>query len=205
MTPSLTILTVGHSTHTMDKFVDLLRTHGVTAVADVRSSPFSRFNPHFSRKPLEASLRERDIKYVFLGRELGARPEDPASYENGRVVYSRLAGTPLYKQGLSRLQKGAERERVAIMCAEQDPVDCHRTVLVAQSLVSLAVDVAHILPDGRLERHSDSMVRLRTRFGLAEADLFHTIDELTERALALQEERIAHTGHSPDDEGGSRP
>ena len=205
MTPSLTILTVGHSTHTMDKFVDLLRTHGVTAVADVRSSPFSRFNPQFSRKPLEASLREHDIKYVFLGRELGARPEDPASYENGRVVYSRLAGTTLYKQGLSRLQQGAERERVAIMCAEQDPVDCHRTVLVAQSLVSLAVDVAHILPDGRLERHPDSMVRLRTRFGLAEADLFHTIDELTERALALQEERIAYTGQSPDDEGGSRP
>jgi uncharacterized protein (DUF488 family) len=94
-------------------------------------------------------------------------------------------------------------ERIAVMCAEQDPVECHRTVLVAQSLVWMGVDVTHILSDGSLEPHNDAMARLRARFGLAEADLFHTVEELTQKALALQEERIAYTEQSPDEEGGS--
>ena len=80
------IYTIGHSTHTSEAFLELLRKHNVTAVADVRSAPFSRFNPQFNKDALQGTLGEHGIKYVFLGRELGARSDDPACYENGRVL-----------------------------------------------------------------------------------------------------------------------
>src|SRR5437870_5320444 len=97
------VLTIGHSTHSMDAFIALLRQHGVTALADVRSAPFSRFNPQFNKEALKHSLKAHGIKYVFLGRELGARSPDRACYENGRVQYARLARTESFHAGLDRV------------------------------------------------------------------------------------------------------
>src|ERR1035437_1825005 len=97
------VLTIGHSTHSLAAFVGLLRQHSVTALADVRSTPFSRFNPQFNKETLEHSLKSHGIKYVFLGRELGARSDDPSCYENGRVQYARLARTELFRSGLERV------------------------------------------------------------------------------------------------------
>jgi uncharacterized protein (DUF488 family) len=187
-----TVLTIGHSTHSIDAFIALLRQHGVTALADVRSAPFSRFNPQFNKEALVSSLKAHGIKYVFLGRELGARSDDRSCYENGRVQYARLARTELFHSGLDRVMRGAHEHRIALMCAEKEPLECHRTLLVARALVGHGVAVDHILADGRLETHGDAMVRLLAVLGLLHEDLFRSRQELIAQALALQEERIAY-------------
>src|SRR6202521_1160216 len=105
------IFTIGHSTHPQKRFIALLLQHGITALCDVRSKPYSRVNPQFNREELKESLRERCIKYVFLGKELGARSEDPMCYENGKVQYDRLAATPAFKAGIERVLAGAEKFR----------------------------------------------------------------------------------------------
>lgn len=189
----LHIWTVGHSTHTIEAFVALVRRHDISVVADVRSAPYSRFSPHFNKEALQRSLKANGIKYVFLGRELGARSDDPKCYENGRVRYGRLAKTPLFQQGLDRLIRGANEYRIAIMCAEKEPLECHRTILVARALVARGVEVDHILPSGQVEPNGDAMIRLLSLVGILRDDLFQSEDELIEEALVRQEERIAYS------------
>ncbi len=187
------IYTIGHSNHTIERFLDLLSLHQITALADVRSAPYSRRNPQFNREALRQSIAERDVRYVFLGAELGARSKDRSCYSDGKVVYARLAATDLFQEGLRRLKGGASEHRVAIMCAEKDPLDCHRTILVARSLVADGVDVAHILETGSLEAHAEAVARLRRRVGLPEGDMFRSEGQLDDEAYELQEQRIAYT------------
>lgn len=191
MTPG-TVLTIGHSTHDLPSLVKLLRQHDVTAVADVRSVPVSRFTPQFNRGSVERGLLQAGIKYVFLGKELGARTEDTTCYVDGRVQYGRLAQTPEFISGIQRLMKGAQTERIAVMCTEGEPLECHRTVLIARVLTEHGVTIEHIHGDGRIESHTSAMERLMVGFGLAEADLFRTPAERLEEALSRQEHRIAY-------------
>ena len=186
------VLTVGHSDHSLDTFVALLQQHGVTAVADVRSVPYSRFNPQFNKEALDRSLKANRIKYVFLGRELGGRSDDRSCYENGRVRYARLAHTELFRSGIERVIRGAKEHRIALMCAEKDPLECHRTLLVARTLEERGVTVEHILAGGQLESHADAMVRLLDVVGLPHEDLFRAREDLIADALARQEERVAY-------------
>jgi uncharacterized protein (DUF488 family) len=186
------VFTIGHSTHSLEAFVELLRRHEITAVADVRSAPFSRFNPQFNRDALVRDLRVQGIKYVFLGRELGARAEDRALYENGRVRYARLAQTDLFKQGIERVIQGISEHRIALMCAEREPLECHRTLLVARALEEQGVEVTHILGDGRLESHRTAMERLLDVAGLPHEDLFRSQQDLIAEALTRQEEKVAY-------------
>lgn len=160
------ILTIGHSNHPIVRFIDLLRLHGVTAVADIRSAPYSRFNPQFNKEALERVLREHGIAYVFLGKELGARSSDPNCYDGGQVRYERLAQTTQFHSGLARVTKGAKSHRIALMCAEKEPLECHRTLLVARELARQGVSVSHIHGDGHLERHHTAMSRLPAFVGL---------------------------------------
>ena len=187
-----TVFTIGHSTHEIGAFLRLLDHYEISAVADVRSTPASRFNPQFNRDPIRASLAKVDISYVFLGRELGARSDDRGCYVDGKVQYARLAEAPAYRDGLARLEAGRADHRIAIMCSERDPLDCHRSVLISESLLVRGVPIVHILGDGALEPHQATRMRLRELHGLAEDDLFHSADELTAQALARQEERIAY-------------
>ena len=187
------VLTVGHSNHPLETFVSLLQQHGVQTLADVRSTPYSRFNPHFSRKSLDAALQAHGIAYLFFGQALGGRPEDRSCYENGRVRYDRLARTSLYREGIDRVVEAAGNERIALMCAEKEPLDCHRTLLVGRSLAGRGVAVTHILADGTLEPHDDTMDRLLDSVKLPRGDLLHSKEELIEQALALKEGRIAYT------------
>lgn len=186
------VLTIGHSTHALEAFVELLQKHAVSAVADVRSAPYSRYNPQFNRETLAEALKAKGIKYVFLGRELGARSEDPSCYANGRVQYQRLAQTDLFHAGIDRVMRGSHEHRIALMCAEKEPLDCHRTLLVARALVEHGAMVQHILADGRLEPHEAAMERLLDMVGLPHEDLFRSRNELVAEALAKQEERIAY-------------
>jgi uncharacterized protein (DUF488 family) len=201
MMASGTILTIGHSTHDFPGLVRLLRQHGVTVVADVRSIPASRFAPQFNRGPVQYSLQEVGIKYVSLGKELGARTDDRACYADGRVQYRLLAQSAEFVSGITRLLRGTQTERIAVMCAEAEPLDCHRTVLIARVLVEAGITVDHIHPDGRIEGHTSAMERLMARFGLAEPDLFRTASERLEEALSRQESRIAYVQKSFRDDG----
>lgn len=155
-----TIHTLGHSNHDIDAFLALLRLHGVSAIADVRSQPVSRRFPQFDRKALQASLTAVGIGYVFLGEGLGARPRDPACYVRGRADFDRIRATPRFLEALSRLRRGAETYEIALLCAERDPADCHRTWLVAQALYETGTPVTHILADGALEPHATLLRRI---------------------------------------------
>lgn len=193
-----TVLTIGHSTHALEAFVALLRQHGVTAVADVRSAPYSRFNPQFNREPFAEALGSEAIRYVFLGDALGGRSDDPACYEDGRIRYDRVAATKSFRSGLARVVQGTAKYRIALMCAEKEPLHCHRTLLVARALDAQGADVAHIHADGRLEAHREAMDRLLDINKLSrEGDLSGTREELIDTAIAQQARRVAHTDDKP--------
>jgi uncharacterized protein (DUF488 family) len=146
-----TVWTVGHSNHPLDRFLGLLRAHEIEAIADVRSQPYSRHTPHFSRDALRASVTDAGLRYLFMGRELGGRPADPYLYdEEGRVRYDTLAATPRFRAGLSSLLAAAACWRVALLCAEEDPTSCHRRLLVGRVLARQGVRVRHIRVDGQI-------------------------------------------------------
>ncbi len=199
MTPGRnTVLTVGHSNHPLDRFMGLLRRHAVTAVADVRSAPYSRFNPRFDRETLGGRLNALGVAYLFLGRALGGRPDDRSCYENGRVRYDRLARTPLFREGIERVVRESGNERVALMCAEKEPLDCHRALLVGRALVERGVAVAHILADGTLEPDDKTMDRLLASMKLPGEDLFRSRRASIAEAIARKAGRVAHAdGASP--------
>ena len=150
-----TLFTLGHSTHPVPRVIELLQQHGVTCACDVRSQPYSRRNPQFNREAFEKTLREAGITYVYLGKELGGRPEDPACYVDGRVDYERVARTALFEEGMRRLAEDAGKYRVALVCAEKDPADCHRALLVGREAQQRGWMVNHILADGGLATQND--------------------------------------------------
>lgn len=186
------VLTIGHSNHELPRFLTLLRAHGVSAIADVRSSPYSRSNPQFNQDTLRDLLKEVGIAYVFLGRELGGRPDDLRCYVDGKVQYQRLAQTDMFREGLRRVVAGAQSHRIALLCAEADPLVCHRTILVAQELTAGGVSTSHIHSNGMLESHSAAMGRLIRLLKLDDVDLYRSKEEIIADACALQAKRIAY-------------
>jgi uncharacterized protein (DUF488 family) len=191
------VLTIGHSNHPIEKFIGLLGQHHVTAVADVRSSPYSRMYAQFNREALAAALKQAGVAYSFMGKELGGRPAGKTCYENARVQYRRVAATQIFRSGLDRLLAGIQNCRIALMCAEREPLECHRTLLVSPELEQACITVLHIHADGRTETHSDAMGRLLDRFRLADGDLFRSRSELIEEACYRQQERVAFTENKP--------
>ena len=187
-----TIYTVGHSTYPAMHFVQLLTRHEITAIADVRSQPYSRMNPQFNRESLQAVLKSVGIAYVFLGRELGARSSDESCYVNGKVQYDRLAQTSLFREGLDRIEQGLSKHRIALMCAEKDPLTCHRSILICRHLVVRNIAVHHIIGDGRLESHDEALARLLRELKIEQADLFRNLNELFTEAYSLRGEQIAY-------------
>jgi uncharacterized protein (DUF488 family) len=185
------ILTVGHSTLSVDAFLNLLRANGVTAVADVRSAPYSRFNPVFNREGLKEKLREQGIEYVFLGKELGGRPEDPSCYEDGRADYSRMAQTDEFNEGIRRVSDGSHKYRIALMCSEGDPLNCHRTLLLARVLSARGFDIRHIERDGVSSSQQELENRLLREVGLSD-NLLSSRNQLLAEAYALQSKREAY-------------
>lgn len=180
------ILTIGHSRHSLERFLALLESAGATAVADVRSAPQSRFSPHFNRNALAVSLSARDIDYVFLGKELGGRPQHPNLYTAGVADYEKMAATAEFRAGITRLIDAAKRHRIAAMCSEADPLDCHRCLLVGRALAATDIDVAHILASGAILPHAEAEDRLLQLENLAEASLL----------LASRSERLAEAYRS---------
>ena len=150
------LFSIGHSTHPVEVFVELLQRHAVESVADVRTMPFSRFNPQFNRHALKRDLHAAGIRYLFLGEELGGKPDGDRFYDQeGHVLYGRMAESPRFESGLSRLVERAETSRVAVMCSEEDPAGCHRFLLITRVLHLRGTGVAHIRGDGSTQRTED--------------------------------------------------
>jgi uncharacterized protein (DUF488 family) len=163
------LFSVGHSNHTADVFVDLLRRARITAIADVRSSPYSRRLPQFNREELLATLRTHEIAYVFLGDQLGGRPQSAALYDpDGLVNYERVRQTDVFRDGLARLLAGAERFSIAMMCSEADPLDCHRGLMIAPALMEHSIQPGHLRRDGRIETTPEMEARLLAVTGVGE-------------------------------------
>lgn len=194
------LFTIGYSTWDFDAFAETLSAHRVTVVCDVRSSPFSKRNSAFSRHELQSKLQRLRIKYVFLGDELGARPPEPECYVKGQARYDRLAVRAAFKSGIQRVIDGLERHRPVLLCAEREPMECHRTILVCrQLLLRGVVDVRHILGGGEVESHADLERRLVRTLGLEPPPMFATPAEwriAVAQAYELQGRKIAYVDKS---------
>ncbi len=185
------LYTIGHSSHELPRFLELLRAHGINEVADVRSQPYSKHTPWFNRDSLERALKVAGIHYVFLGRELGARRDESNCYVGGKVSYDRIAKAEAFRAGLTRLEQDAVSSTVALMCAEKDPLDCHRTVLVSRHAAAFT-KIFHIRADGSLEAHSDLEQRMRRMYGLFDSDLFIPPEAQLAEAYTRRGDEIAY-------------
>jgi uncharacterized protein (DUF488 family) len=185
------LLTIGHSNHSGERFLELLRQHRVEAVVDVRSSPYSARWPQFNREVLQRSLGAAGLRYVFLGEELGARRAERECYVEGVAHYGLIAKAPAFQSGLTRVEAGMRRFRLALMCAEQDPLECHRAILVCRHLRD-AAQIHHILADGTTQYHADAEARLLVEEQVPADDLFVSRPELLDRAYDQRGAKIAY-------------
>jgi uncharacterized protein (DUF488 family) len=161
------LLSVGHSNHDWPSFLTLLKQSGVTTLADVRSSPFSRRHPHFNKPALEHALREHGIAYVFLGDRLGGRPSSPALYDDeGRVDYERVRRSEAFQHGLEQLAHGRPGSIIAFLCSEEDPLDCHRGLMIAPALAARGLAPQHLRKDGSVETNEEMETRLLQETGI---------------------------------------
>lgn len=204
-----TVYTVGYSGYHQDmrRFVSDLKSHGINVVADVRTSPYSKFSPEFNREAIQSELRLAGLKYVFMGDELGARPSDRHCYVDGAVDYDRIVSADFFQHGLDRVQVGLSRGYViTLLCAEKDPIDCHRSVLVAHSLAKRGVDIKHLVQLAPMEPavaedREDTESRLFEECGKGDSrqdDFFKSRETLIEDVYKLRFKKIAYREESGD-------
>jgi uncharacterized protein (DUF488 family) len=181
-TKSPVLYTIGHSNHELENFLDLLRLYRIEVLADVRSQPFSRYTTHFNREVLQSALNSAGVKYLFMGDQLGGRPEGDEFYDaEGHLLYYAVAESPNFLEGIERLQQGIKQFRVAIMCSEEDPAVCHRFLLVTRVMDERGVEIRHIRGDGNLEL--ESTVRRHSKDQRAQGVLFQEMENDTWKSL----------------------
>jgi uncharacterized protein (DUF488 family) len=188
------IWTIGHSSHSYEQFLTLLRGADITAVADVRSSPYSRHSPHFNAATLKADLKRDLVVYSFLGKELGGRPQSRELFTDGVADYERMAETAEFRQGLDRIIEGARAFRVALMCSEHDPLDCHRCLLVARALGERDLNVSHVLSDGRqrTQFEIEEILLMNAGHDKSQDDLFASRSERLTAAYRHRARKVAY-------------
>jgi uncharacterized protein (DUF488 family) len=163
------ILTVGHSNHSVDRLLELLRAHAVDVLVDVRSQPYSRFAHQFNRENLIPAVTNAGLQYLFMGEELGGRQLGKITDHQERLAaYDRIAASPAFQRGIERVLAGAATHRIALLCAEEDPTECHRRVWVARALRERGAEVVHLRGDGRLEAE-DALGDIGHQLGLFDA------------------------------------
>jgi len=169
-----------------------LRKYGITTIADVRSVPYSRFRPEFNRDRLELFLNDNSISYMYLGDCCGARVDGRDCYVNGKVDFGRVSKSERFIEGLSQIRRGMMTCTMALMCAERDPITCHRSILICRHLRSDKIRIKHIWDENRVEDNEDSERRLMKHFKLNNADLFRSEEERLNEAYNRQSERITY-------------
>jgi len=190
------LFTIGHSNHSLDRFLELLTPFGISAIADVRSSPYSKYSQQFNKDVLGNALSNVGIDYAFMGGELGARRSESSCYVDDQAKYELIAQLPAFRRGIERVLEGIEHYIIALMCSESDPITCHRTILVCREIKRICPDlqITHILGDGTEERHDASEKRL-VKLHKLQPELFGDLTStlgLIERAYNLQAEKIAY-------------
>jgi uncharacterized protein (DUF488 family) len=184
-TRSITLFTVGHSNQPQDLFIERIERLGIQVLVDVRSYPYSRFVPHFNREELCQRVTNAGIRYLFMGEELGGRPDEERFYDDeNRVLYYRLAESASFLHGIGRLEKGLQKFRVAIMCSEEDPSICHRHLLVGRVLSERGVNVRHLRGDGTIQGNEDlpsSTQKVRSLFDLPEDNTWKSLRSVLRR------------------------
>jgi uncharacterized protein (DUF488 family) len=191
------LFTIGHSSMAAGEFVRLLTDHDVNLLIDVRSRPVSGRFPHFNGTALSQILEGKGIRYLFLGEELGGRPDDPDAYRaDGVVDYRGRRKSYAFGAGIERIEREAEHARVALMCAEEDPIECHRFLMICPELIALGLRPWHIRRDGSIEGQEAAEDRLLRATGFADLaanTLFPLARaEAMERALELQARKYAY-------------
>jgi uncharacterized protein (DUF488 family) len=184
--------------------VGLLTAHGVSVVFDVRSSPYSSRFPHFNRSDLSTWLENRHIRYYFAGRHLGGRPADQSLYIDNQACYSAMAKSTAFISALRRIASWTSTARCALLCAEGDPLECHRFLLIGRQLHERGFEVRHILSNGASETHKASEHRLLSTLGLLQSDIFDSRADAITAAYDLQASRVAYTGSPGQDERHGR-
>jgi uncharacterized protein (DUF488 family) len=194
------ILTIGHSTYALEHFLALLQNASVTAIADVRTLPFSRHFPHFNHDVLRDKLREYGISYVFLGAGLGGRPKNRKFYTRGVADYEKMAKSGEFQEGLIRVIEGAKHYKIALMCSEHDPLDCHRCLLAGRALSERNLPVGHILTNGDILSHAHIEERLLELSGRNTNDLFASRHERLALAYLERARKVAFAEAQPVDQ-----
>jgi uncharacterized protein (DUF488 family) len=173
MSAGRTIYTIGHSNKSIEVFLKLFSDNGIQVLVDVRSIPHSKFASQFNSAPLKVALVQNGIQYLYLGRELGGRPGDPAMYDaEGRALYNLMAQSPVFLAAIERLIVCLEKYRVVIMCSEEDPTECHRRLLIGRILAQIGVHELHIRADGRIQTEADLSNNLDSGLNPAQLSLF---------------------------------
>ncbi len=184
------LFTIGYASFSIKDFVSTLQQHKINALVDVRSAPYSKYKPEFKKDSLNKLLVDNNISYIFSGKYVGARVEDPTCYIDGKLNYGLLKKTRNYQTGINRILNGMKDCRIALMCAEKDPANCHRTFLICRTLQSYPIMILHILEDGSLEEHSDTERRLLKLHGLDQEDIFRSETERFEEVYDRMCEEI---------------
>lgn len=156
------LYTIGYGSRHMDEFIHLLREYNIAYLLDVRSRPYSKFNPDFNRAQLEAHLAAAGIIYIFMGDTLGGQPDVASCYtSDGKVEYEKVKEKDFYRRGIARLREAVEKGlRVALMCSEAKPEMCHRSKLIGETLLEQGIEVAHIDENGELISQQEALLRL---------------------------------------------
>jgi uncharacterized protein (DUF488 family) len=195
--PSVPVYTIGYGSRSMDEFIATLRAHQITYLIDVRSAPYSRYRPEFSKTELENQLRLHEIRYVYLGDRLGGRPTDRSCYVDDKVVYELVRQKPFFLDGLRRIRRAFEQQlHIVLMCSEGKPEACHRTKLIGAALTELGVLVMHIDEEGAL-RTQDEVTAEITNGQLL---LFEDINPFTSRKRYRAKDEGADAAAHFDDE-----
>lgn len=154
------IFTIGYGARSLDAFFAVLKAHDIAYLIDIRSAPYSKFKPEFSRNALEAAAKAAGFTYVFMGDMLGGQPKDTTCYEDGKVVYDRVKERPFFREGMARLRRAFARNlRLVLMCSEGKPEQCHRTVLIGQALADLGIPVVHVDENDCLIGQDEALAR----------------------------------------------
>jgi uncharacterized protein (DUF488 family) len=187
------LFTIGYAAFDyLPSFCKSLKYYNVEAIADVRSVPYSKTRPEFNKEILMNNLKENGIKYVFIGDYCGARIDDISCYVDGCVDYAKVKETEKFKIGIERILKGLLDYRIGLLCAEKDPIYCHRDILICRNLKNHDISINHILADGKLEDNSATEKRLLQILKLTDNDLFLSTDEQLELAYDQQGKKIAY-------------
>ena len=193
------IYTIGYGARSIEALIDVLKARGITYLIDIRTAPYSRYKPEFSKQALEAELGRHDIRYVFMGDALGGRPDDPGCFVDGKVDYARVKTRPFYQEGLARLRRAAgQPSPVVLMCSEGKPEMCHRSKRIGASLTELEIPVLHIDEHDALQSQDAVIARITG----GQLGLFGELEFTSRKRYAGADEPDDEPGDNNDDDGG---